>query len=200
MSEIVLPGDAVGVVEEYLGEGFVYEYNGVLRAATVGFVQRDASKHLLKVVRTGRTPNVPTKGDVVYGVVSDAKPKMVVVDIVSMDKKVFQPPFTALLPISMISTERVESADSLYTESDIVIAKVESTSSPFILSTKGSEFGVILARCRNCGSMLESDTKILICPNCGAKDRRKLSSNYILKRHGGVSKSGESFGNNRKDS
>ncbi|MEM0121101.1 MAG: exosome complex RNA-binding protein Csl4 [Thermoprotei archaeon] len=200
MSEIVLPGDDIGVVEEYLGEGFVYEHNGVLRAATVGAVQRDPAKHILKVIRKTRKPSIPAKGDLVYGVVSDAKPKMVIVDVVSMDKNVFQPPFTALLPISMISTERVESADSLFTESDIVVARVESTSPPFILSTKSPEFGVILARCRICGGILESDSKTLFCPNCGVRDKRKLSSNYILKRHGGGSKAGGRLGDTRKDS
>jgi exosome complex component CSL4 len=198
MNEVVLPGDVVGVVEEYVGEGLVYEDNGVLRSATVGVVHRDPVKHSLRVEYLNKPPNIPTKGDIVYGVVSESKPKMIVVDLVSMDKKVFQPPFTALLPISMISTERVDSADSLYSESDIIVAKVESVSPPFILSTKQPEFGVILARCRNCGGLLESDTRILVCPNCGTRDKRKLSSNYILRKHF-TRKGGERIGDLRKD-
>lgn len=181
---IVLPGDVVGVVEEYVGEGFVYEDRGVLRAATVGVVQRDPTKHVVKVERKAKMPNIPTKGDIIYGVVSDVKPKMVVVDLVSMGRRVFQPPFTGLLPISMISDSRIDSAENLFTESDIVVARVESSSSPFIITTRSPEFGVILARCRNCGAMLEYDTRtrVLVCSVCGSRDRRKLSSNYILKK------------------
>lgn len=201
MSEIVLPGDEVGVVEEYVGEGFVYEDRGVLRAATIGVVRRDPAKHVLRVERSGRIPNIPTKGDMVYGVVSDVKPKIVVVDLVAMDKRVFQPPFTGLLPISMISGGRIDSAENLFTESDIIVARVESENSPFIITTRYPELGVILARCRNCGAMLEYDPKSrnLVCPACGARDHRKLSSNYILKRRVVVREEGGGVGDNRKD-
>lgn len=198
MNEIVLPGDEVGVVEEYVGEGFVYEYKGVLRAATVGLVRRDPSKHVLRVERCAKTPNIPTKGDIVYGVVNEVKPKIVVVDLVSMDKKVFQPPFTGLLPLSMITQGRIDSAENLFVESDIIVARVESQYSPFIITTKSPELGVILARCRNCGAMLEYDLKALVCPACGSKDRRKLSSNYILKKRGVVQRGVETGADNRK--
>jgi exosome complex component CSL4 len=180
MSDVVLPGEEVGVVEEYVPEGFIYEQNGILRSSVFGKLKKDDSTHIVSVVKLSRKLCIPTKGDLVYCVVTDVRSKMVTVDIVSKNKETFPSPFIGLIPVSMVHTERIDTADNYFAPSDIVLARVVSEKPPFILTTKNQDLGVILAKCRECGAILESNTKSLTCSNCGARNLRKLSSNYIL--------------------
>jgi exosome complex component CSL4 len=207
MSDVVLPGEEVGVVEQYVPEGHIYEQNGILRSLVFGKLKKDDSTHIVSVIKLSHKPRIPVKGDLVYCVVTDVRSKMVTVDIVSKNKETFPSPFVGLIPVSMVHTERIDSAENYFAPSDIVLAKVVSERPPFVLTTNNQELGVILARCRECGVLLESNSKSLICSSCGARNLRKLSSNYVLTTtaqqtynngYPSNERSVNRFGNNRK--
>ncbi len=178
---IVVPGEEVGVAEQYVPEGLVYELNGILRSSGVGRVLKDDVKHIIKIQRQGKKLQVPSKGERVYAVITDAKPKMVTADIVGKPAKSYGSPFVGLIPVSMISSQRIDAADNYFVPSDIILAEVVNERSPFILSTKADECGVVFGRCRSCGDVLESTGRGLVCRNCGLRDERKLSSNYLIR-------------------
>lgn len=47
------------------------------------------------------------------------------------------------------------------------------------LTTAENELGVIKAMCTNCRSYMKQNSKHeVICPNCGRKEKRKISSKY----------------------
>ncbi|PSN86910.1 hypothetical protein B9Q11_01575 [Candidatus Marsarchaeota G2 archaeon ECH_B_SAG-F08] len=185
--EIVVPGEAVGVVEEYISQDNIYEDDGVLRSLVTGKVVKNKITHTIKVEKLTEKPKLPKKGDTVFAVVIEVKPKIATLEIYSLNGyslyQEFKPPFIGLLPVSLVSTQRVENLEKLLVPSDLVLAKVVSQKPPFILSTDKDELGVIMASCVECGHTLYLVGQKLVCPNCKTLNVRKLSSNYIFKQN-----------------
>ncbi|MEM3670964.1 MAG: exosome complex RNA-binding protein Csl4 [Thermoprotei archaeon] len=178
MSSIVVPGESVGVAEEYVPDGNVVEDNGILRSLVVGSVQKNDEKHTVSVSRLSKGLMLPEKGEILYGVVTDVKPKMVSLDIVSSSDKPFANPFLGLLPVSMIDERRVETAEECFIPGDVVLCKVVSEKPPYVVSTKSPDLGVIKASCRECGSELQLGPGGLVCALNHHSDTRKLSSKF----------------------
>ena len=62
---------------------------------------------------------------------------------------------------------------------DIVRAKIsEMRQGEMHVSTEGSHFGVVKAFCSKCRHALELVGSTLTCSSCGAKENRKLASDY----------------------
>jgi exosome complex component CSL4 len=177
---LVVPGDPVGVVEEYVYEDNVCEDAGTLRSCVIGVVETDKSNHTVRVRKALKKPSIPVKGDVIGGIVTDVRPKLVTVDINLKGSVVFEPPFTGLLPIGYAARERVETLEKLFVVSDVIRAKVVNERPPFVITTDADDLGVILAHCTECGSMLRLSKGRLVCERCGTRNFRKLSSNYVL--------------------
>lgn len=179
-TELVLPGDPVGVVEEYVYEDNVREEAGTLRSLVVGVVETDKPRHTIRVRKALKKPNIPVKGDIIGGVVTDVRSKLVTVDIDLKGSIVFEPPFTGLLPIGYAARERVETLEKLFVVSDVIRARVINERPPFVVTTDADDLGVILAHCTECGSVLRLLKGRLVCEKCGARNFRKLSSNYVI--------------------
>ena len=177
--ELAVPGDLLGIAEEFLAGPGAYEENYRVRAAVLGYVVRDTLGKVASV-RPIRYPNLPTPGSVVVGVVTEVRDEYARVRIDAVGDKVLQYPFTGILHIVQI-TERVGSTARIYDLvrlGDVVRAKVLSSRPPYILTAKEPKLGVVLASCSLCGATLRPSGDKLVCPRCGNTERRKVAQGY----------------------
>ena len=180
--DLVLPGDYLGVIEEYLpGEG-VKEENGELYAIRAGRVKIDPEKMEISIEAVTDTPPLPQVGAVVIAKVIEVKPQAAIVQLIKIEGRNNREIATSKLAgihISQVRNGYVEGMSSEFKIGDIVRARViANEKSPIQLSTKGPDLGVIYALCSRCRAPLVRRGDKLVCPRCGHVETRKLSSLY----------------------
>ncbi|KUH32786.1 RNA-binding protein [Thermococcus celericrescens] len=181
--DIVLPGDYLGVIEEYFpGEG-VKEENGELYAVRAGKVVIDQDKMEISVEPVTDTPPLPQVGDVVIANVIEVKPQAAIVQLIKIegreDDREIATSKLAGIHISQVRDGYVEGMSTEFKVGDVVRARVVATEkSPIQLSTKGPDLGVVYALCSRCRTPLVRRGDRLICPRCGSVETRKLSTLY----------------------
>lgn len=181
--DLVLPGDYLGVIEEFLpGEG-VREENGELYATRAGKIRIDPEKMEISVEPVTDVPPLPKVGDVVIGRVVEVKPQAVIVQIIGIegrenDREIATSKLAGI-HISEIKEGFVEDITQEFKIGDVIRARViANEKSPIQLSTKGPDLGVVYALCSSCRTPLIRRGDRLICPRCGNVETRKLSSLY----------------------
>ncbi|AFL94520.1 hypothetical protein containing nucleic acid -binding domain [Thermococcus cleftensis] len=181
--DLVLPGDYLGVIEEYFpGEG-VKEENGELYAVRAGKVVIDQDRMEISIEPVTDTPPLPKVGDIVIANVIEVKPQAAIVQLVKIegrdDDREIATSKLAGIHISQVRDGYVESMTSEFKVGDVVRARVIATEkSPIQLSTKGPDLGVVYALCSRCRTPLVRRGDRLICPRCGSVETRKLSTLY----------------------
>ena len=181
----VLPGEPVGGLEEYIaGEGvYVDEESGVLRSKHYGVLTVDPSTRVAHV-KPVREPHVPRAGSSVVGVVSHVRHDLAVVEIYGQVSLTPTPRWTGEysgifsggLPIDQVSVEYVRDMSESYRVGDVVLVKVLNSNSPYHLSSRQPQYGVLYARCSNCGSIMAAGgEKSVKCSVCGRVEARKVS-------------------------
>ncbi|ASJ12102.1 exosome complex RNA-binding protein Csl4 [Thermococcus thioreducens] len=180
--DLVLPGDYLGVIEEYFpGEG-VKEDNGELYAIRAGKVKIDPDRMEISVEPVTDTPPLPQIGDIVIAKVIEVKPQAAIVQLVKIEGRNDREIATSKLAGIHISQVREGYVDGMSNEfkiGDIVRARViANEKSPIQLSTRGHDLGVIYALCSRCRTPLVRRGDRLICPRCGHVETRKLSAYY----------------------
>lgn len=181
---IVLPGDRICVVEEYLsGAGTYSGYDGWVRASVIGSLVIDRGQRVVVVKQARGRPFVPQPGDIVIGIVASMSEDLAFIDIIQIEGKVSQSTsFTGVIHISQASEKYVESLYEVVRLGDVVRAKVLNDKAPFQLTMKSPQLGVIAAMCSRCGEMLRrKEDDILLCPRCGNVEKRKTSIKYLVR-------------------
>ena len=181
--DLVLPGDYLGVIEEFMpGEG-VREENGELYATRAGKVRINPEKMEISVEPVTDTPPLPQVGDIVLARVIEVKPQAVIVQLLQIegrenDREIATSKLAGI-HISQIKEGFVEDITKEFKIGDIVRAKViANEKSPIQLSTRGKDLGVVYALCSRCRTPLIRRGDRLICPRCGNVETRKLSPYY----------------------
>ncbi len=181
--DLVLPGDHLGVIEEYFPGDGVKEEDGELYAVRAGRVVIDPERMEISVEPVTDTPPLPKVGDVVIGRVIEVKPQAVIVQIIRIegrenDREIATSKLAGI-HISQVDEGYVDSMQNEFRIGDVVRARVISAEkSPIQLSTKGPDLGVIYALCTRCRAPLVRRGDKLVCPKCGHVETRKLSSMY----------------------
>ncbi len=178
----VVPGDKVGVIEEFLSGPGTYVEDGEIRAANVGFLLLNLSARKVSVFRPTRLKGaacVPRPGSVVIGEVSETHQTYLLMRIWMVGPKHLSGFFTGLLHISNVGL-RVRNMFNVARPGDIVRARVVSVKNRIChLSLADRRLGAIYAFCSNCGELLKArKDKKLICEACGSLELRKLASDY----------------------
>jgi len=181
--ELVLPGDYLGVIEEYFPGKGVKEENGELYATMAGKVKIDPERMEITVEPVTDTPPLPRIGDVVIGNVIEVKPQSAIVQLIRIepreDEREIATSKLAGIHISHVRGGYVEGLSGEFKIGDIVRAKViGNRKSPIQLSTKEADLGVIYALCTRCRTPLVRRGNQLVCPKCGHVEKRKLSTLY----------------------
>ena len=175
----VLPGDKLGVIEQFLPGTGTYEIEGMIYANYTGKAKIDLKNKRVTVVPTTRVTLLPKEGATVIASVIHAQEKMATVNIWKIDDKSIQNPFTAMLHISSSSPRYERSMSDVCKAGDIIRARViDMTNRIPQLTTAGRGLGVIKAFCSRCGAVLELTNRRLQCPSCGNIERRRLAEDY----------------------
>jgi len=177
--QLVVPGEKLGVVEEFSPGQGAYEENGTIYAQLVGHTLVDLSKKIVSVHSRVRTPIVPTEGATVLGVVTNAQGRVATVNIVKIDEHVLQTPFVGVLHISSSSPRYERDMVDVCKALDIVRARVVNVKNRDPqLTTIGRGLGVVKAFCSRCGHVLIRKGHALQCESCRNIERRKIAEDY----------------------
>lgn len=180
----VTPGDEICVIEEFMaGHGAYEDDKGWVRSSYIGVTVADMLARTVAVKPYVRVPELPRKGEYVYGVVVHVKDEYAVVRIISSATgKRFRDYYTGIIHISQASDRFVRSLFDAVREGDIVKARALTTRIPVNLSIREPRTGVVAAFCSRCGALLKYRGGKLVCPECGNVEKRSVSAEYgVLK-------------------
>ena len=179
---MVLPGDYVGVSEEYLPGFGVYSEEDKLYSSNVGELDLDAKTHVAKVMVKTRIPKMQSPGIIVIGIVAGVMENVALIDLLPFKSKnfVFVPQgATAILHVSKVKRGYIEHLSSEIKTGDIVRVKIIEVSKHTVnLTTDEKNLGVIKAYCSICRHELKRSGRMLVCDNCKNKENRKMAYDY----------------------
>jgi len=180
--DFVTPGDELAVEEEFMPGENAFVDEGVVFSSATGKVQFDTKARKVSVFPMSNLPPRPVQGDTVIAKVTNIRGQFARMDIIAIEgekqREIPSAPEGAV-HISQARRNYVKDLDSQFQMGDIVRAKVVNTQrDPIILSTVDDEFGVILAKCRDCHGVLVPKGNKLGCDTCEREFSRKASSLY----------------------
>ncbi len=177
--QFVVPGEKLGVVEEFdPGRGTV-EVDGVVYSSQTGLATLDTRRHVVSVKTAAGPPIIPDEGSTIIGAVEKIQEKMAIINIIMIDGHKVGLPFTGMLHISNSSSRFERVMGDVCKPTDIIRAKVIDTSQRIPkLTTIGRELGVIKAYCSKCGGELVLSGRILRCNICRNVERRRLAEDF----------------------
>lgn len=177
--QIVVPGEKLGVIEEFTPGSGTFEEEGSIYSLTTGRALLDLLNKKVSVYPRTSITNVPYVGSFVVGQVSDVQSKTATIRIFQIGKRLLSGFFSGILHVSDVSPRYVESMYEVCKSGDIIRAKVVSDKNrTFHLSTMDRDLGVLYAFCSNCGHLLSQRRFQMHCPECGKVEKRKIAQDY----------------------
>jgi exosome complex component CSL4 len=177
--KFVIPGESLGVIEEFTPGQGTYVEQGKIYAKISGRTLLDLQNKAVSISPLVRGARVPRVGSTVTGQVSSLQNKAAVIRIFKIGKENLSGVFSGLLYISDISTSYVDSIQDACKPGDIIRAKVISEKNrAYHLSTAERDLGVLYAFCSRCGHMLQQKRYNMHCSNCGKIEKRRIAVDY----------------------
>lgn len=177
--QFVLPGERLGVIEEFIPDVGTYIKEGAIYSKIVGRSLLDFLNKRVSVYPLVRGVKVPEIDSIVLGQVTRVQRQNAFVRIYKIGKNQLSGFFTCLLHISDVRLTYVDSMFNVCKPVDIIRAKVVSgRNGIYHLAIKDKKLGVVFAFCSQCGYMLERRQYKLHCPRCGKIERRKTALDY----------------------
>lgn len=177
--QLVLPGERLGVIEEFTPDTGTFVRDGVIYAMIVGRALRDLASRRVSVYPVVHEIRVPKVGSTVVGQVSNVQPENAAVRIFQIGDTLLSGMFRGVLHISDVHLRYVDSMFTVCKAGDIIRAKVISAKNQvYHLSTKDKDLGVVYAFCSRCGAGLISKRQGMFCPKCGNIEERKTVFDY----------------------
>jgi len=178
-AQFVVPGERLGVIEEFLPGHGTYEEKGTIFSEAIGLAIIDRVNKTVEIQRRTKKPLIPEEDSTVISIVTSTQDKVAQVNILEIDRKRVGLPFSGILHISSSSPRYERTMREVCKTGDIVRAKIVSTKNRVPqLTTIGRGLGVVKAYCSQCGQLLVQRNQTLQCPSCGKVERRKLSEDY----------------------
>jgi exosome complex component CSL4 len=176
---LVVPGERLGVIEEFIPDSGTYVKDGVIYSKIVGRALLDLLNKRVSVYPLVSGELVPKASSTVVGQIGNAQSDNVLVRIFRLENKKLSGEFSGILHISDVSDRYVDSMNDVCKPGDIVRAKVISGKNRiFHLSTNDKNLGILYAFCSRCGTLLEPQRYELRCPKCGNIENRKMAPDY----------------------
>ncbi|MHA1409181.1 MAG: exosome complex RNA-binding protein Csl4 [Candidatus Odinarchaeia archaeon] len=175
----VLPGDKLGVIEEYLPGAGTFQEKGVIFSSKVGIVLIDTKAKKISVFPRTVKPLIPKKGNIVKGKIMTVQGKKAIVSIAMVGDKILSSTFTGQIFIRQVTGEYIDTMEEAFKVGDIVKAMViDDRDEVYQLSTADPKMGVTKANCTRCGGTLIKFKNQLKCVQCGNLETRKTSTEY----------------------
>jgi len=178
-SQFVLPGERLGVIEEFIPDAGTYVKDGIIHSKIVGHSSLDLLNKRVTVSPLIRGVRVPRVGSMVLGQVLNVQSQNASIRIFKINDQSLSGFFSGFLHVSDVQLRYVESMFSVCQPSDILRARVVSEKNRvYHLSIIDKNLGVIYAFCTQCGFILELKGHNLRCPRCGKIEKRKTAIDY----------------------
>jgi exosome complex component CSL4 len=176
---LVVPGERLGVIEEFIPDSGTYVKDSVIYSKTVGRALIDMLNKRVSVYPLANGELVPKVSTTIVGQIGNAQSDNVLVRIFKIGNKKLSGEFSGILHISDVSDRYVESMNDVCKPGDLVRAKVISAKNRiYHLSTNDKNLGILYAFCSRCGNLLEPQRYELHCPKCGNTENRKMAPDY----------------------
>jgi exosome complex component CSL4 len=176
---VVLPGERLGVIEEFIPDSGTYVKDGVIYSQLVGRALVDALNKRVLVYPLAEHIRVPRVVSIVIGEVGNAQSDNVLVRIFQVGREKLSGTFSGILHISDVQDRYVSSMNDVCKTGDILRAKVISQKNHiYHLSTVDKNLGVVYAFCSRCAALLEPKRHEMHCPKCGHVEKRKIAIDY----------------------
>ncbi|MCJ7560784.1 exosome complex RNA-binding protein Csl4 [Candidatus Bathyarchaeota archaeon] len=178
---LVLPGERLGVIEEFIPDSGTYVKDSVIYSKIVGRALMDLLNKRVSVYPLTDRAVVPKVSATVIGQVGNAQSDNVLVRIlkVGTTKKKLSGVFSGILHISDVEDRYVDSMNEVCKPGDIIRAKIISEKNQiYHLTTVDKDLGVLYAFCSLCGNLLEQRKYEMRCPKCGNIEKRKTALDY----------------------
>ncbi|NHJ02270.1 MAG: hypothetical protein EAX86_09050 [Candidatus Heimdallarchaeota archaeon] len=176
--DLVLPGDKIAVIEEFVPDDTCYEDEGVIYSTFLGKVNPDSKKHKISVQPLKKYQEVKV-GDMGIGLVQFIKKQIASIDVFYINNEYLPVPFSSILHVSEASRRFVRSMFEVTRPGDWIKVRIIRTMKPVYVSLVGHDLGVIIAYCVQCGYELEFKRRnTLLCPNCDTLQPRITSRNF----------------------
>lgn len=182
--QIVMPGDKLGIIEQYLpGEG-TYDDNGEIKSSVLGNVKINQKMKVISVESDAK-PALLKVGDIVYGQITDIKPQRANVKIECMkdNGRPLALPYMGAIHISQAKKDYLEKLSDAFRIGDIVQAKVvKITGDNVDLGTVDDDCGVLRAMCTRCRDFMHTTKKKneLQCNTCNKKEKEKFLKTMLI--------------------
>ncbi|MCL1965901.1 MAG: exosome complex RNA-binding protein Csl4 [Candidatus Bathyarchaeota archaeon] len=176
---IVLPGERLGVIEEFIPDSGTYVQDSVIYSKIVGHTLMDLLNKRVSVYPLVNSPITPKTGTIVLGQVGNAQTDNALVRIFKVGNKKISGVFGGIIHISDVSDRYITSMNEVCKTGDIIRAKVLSEKNQvFHLATQDRNLGVLYAFCSRCSTLTNLDRYDLRCPKCGNIEKRKIAIDY----------------------
>ncbi len=179
---LVIPGERLGVIEEFIPDAGTYVKDGIIYSKIVGRALMDMLNRKVSVYPLQEGATIPKTGTTIIGQVGNAQSDNVFVNITKVNtrKKKLSGKFGGILHISDAADRYIDSMNEVCKPGDIIRAKVISEKNQvYHLSTADKNLGVIYASCGICGNLLEQKHPgDMQCPKCKNVEKRKTAPDY----------------------
>jgi exosome complex component CSL4 len=184
-----LPGDMVGVIEEFTPSSNVYRENYNIRSKVPGEIKVNQETRAVSIISRAQIKGIPKVGDEIMGMVEQSQSGLVMVRIKEVNGKPVQSDFIGVIILREQQSDRERRI--IIKLGDVVRAKVISLLNNMIhLSIDGERYGVLYTVCSFCGGQVQQIGRRILCTQCKTMDERKLVIDF------GKFKSTESRGQN----
>ena len=173
MSNSVLPGDKVAVIEEYEAGKNACDDGHVVRATVIGQSEIDKETRVVNV-NSHKSTSIPEKGDIIIGTVEAVLGSMIAVMIKYVNSEPVKAQVECICPTRNVRKRNVALVK------DLVKLKIVGQLNGAIHATiQEPELGVLFTKCRKCGMDVKPLRDIVKCVECGWTDDRKLSTDFL---------------------
>ena len=161
MSNSVLPGDKIAIIEEYEAGKNACDDGHVVRATVVGQSEIDKKERVVNV-KNHKYTSIPEKGDIVIGTVEAVMGSMIAVMIKYINSKPVKAQVECICPTRNIRKRNIALVK------DLVKLKIVGHLNGAIHATiQEPELGVLFTKCRKCGMDVKPLRDIVKCVECG---------------------------------
>ncbi|MDR0318412.1 MAG: exosome complex RNA-binding protein Csl4 [Nitrososphaerota archaeon] len=176
---IVLPGERLGVIEEFIPDSGTYVQDSIIYSKIVGHTLLDLLNKRVSVYPLVNSSIAPKVGSIVLGQVGNAQTDNALVKIFKVGNKKISGVFGGILHISDVSDRYITSMNEVCKSGDIIRAKVISEKNQvYHLATQDRNLGILYAFCSRCSSITYLDRYDLRCSKCGNIEKRKTATDY----------------------
>ena len=181
--DFVMPGDVLGVSEQFLPDKWTYDDGGYIKASVLGTVDIGSSNKKISIIPSSGTPAILNVGDSVYGEITDVRGQRATINVQKMKgtNRRLALPYMAAIHISQVKRGYLEKLIDAYRIGDVIEAKVSKIMGDNLdLNTEDKENGVVKAICTRCRAyMIPTGRRDEVyCEVCDRRERRKISINY----------------------